>query len=232
MKLIAIRHGETEWNVQGREMGQLDSPLTRRGVQQAEALVRRLSPIRLDALYSSDLGRAVQTGEIIATACGLQVQIDPALRERHMGIFQGLTLAEIRERFPNELAEYQRIADSHPNVDYVIPGGESATQRLDRSVHTLTAIAIRHPGQTVAVITHGGFLMGFFEYVLGMQPGNGWRFKRHNAAYSAFEYQDGKWSLETWNDTSHLAALGASDEPPLQRLESSGAENGDASRNP
>lgn len=61
--------------------------------------------------------------------------------------------------------------------------------------------------------------MGFFEFVLGMQPGNGWRFKRQNGGYNVFEYFEGRWRLETWNDTSHLDGLDALDDPTLQRIE-------------
>jgi len=202
MKLIAVRHGETEWNAQGREIGQLDSALTERGIQQARRVAGRLNQAAFQALYSSDLGRAFQTAEIIASECQKLVQVDAGLRERHMGIFQGLTLAEMREKYPTERAEFER---SGP--DYVIPGGESARQRLARSAQVLTRIAERHSNQIVVVVTHGGFLMGFFEFVLGIQPGNGWRFKRHHASYNVFEYEGERWSLRTWNDIGHLDGL-------------------------
>jgi broad specificity phosphatase PhoE len=109
----------------------------------------------------------------------------------------------MRHKFPREREEYERL-----DPEYVIPGGESARQRLERSVRTLTAIAERHTGQSVVVVTHGGFLMGFFEFVLGMQPGSGWRFKRMNGGYNAFEYTEGRWCLDTWNDTSHMQNFG------------------------
>ena len=119
-----------------------------------------------------------------------------------MGIFQGLTREEIRERFPQERSDYERIG-----FEYVIPGGESAKARLERSIRVMTAIAERHPDADVVVVTHSGFLMGFFEFVLGIPPGNDWRFKKRNASYNAFEYSGGKWSLETWNDVSHLDGM-------------------------
>jgi broad specificity phosphatase PhoE len=107
--LIVVRHGETEWNVQHREIGQLDSPLTERGIRQAEAIGRRLRSFRIDHFYSSDLGRAVHTSEIIAEYnLGLKVQLDTGLRERNMGEFQGLSWDDIRERFPAKEEEYQR----------------------------------------------------------------------------------------------------------------------------
>lgn len=207
MKLIVVRHGETEWNVQGREMGQLDSPLTARGIQQAKALAVRLRPVGMHLLYSSDLGRALHTAALIAASCGVEFISDVALRERHMGILQGLTPAEMASQHPEVYAEYRRSPHT-----YEIPEGESGQQRLERSVKVLTEIALRHPAQTVAVVTHGGFLMGFFEHVLGMAPGNGWRFKKQNAAYNCFEFTNERWSLVTWNDTSHLNALGTLDD--------------------
>jgi 2,3-bisphosphoglycerate-dependent phosphoglycerate mutase len=130
------------------------------------------------------------------------------LRERDLGIFQGMTRAEMAERFPRELADYLRIGHEYP-----IPNGESGVQRTARSVRVLTAIGERHATGTVVAVTHGGFLMGFLEHVLAMPAGSGPRFKRQNAAYNAFERADGHWALETWNDVSHLDGLDALDDP-------------------
>jgi broad specificity phosphatase PhoE len=207
MILIAVRHGETEWNVQRREMGHLDSPLTKRGIQQAEALGRRLSETPFDALYSSDLGRAVQTAEIIASICKKHVRLDSGLRERNMGIFQGLTWEEVSEKFPRERESYERVGFWD-----VIPEGETAQQRSNRTLRVLTAIAEAHPNQTVTVVTHGGFLAGFLGLVLGIPFGYGSRFKKQNASFNVFEYADSRWCLETWNDISHLHGLSRLDE--------------------
>jgi 2,3-bisphosphoglycerate-dependent phosphoglycerate mutase len=210
MKLFVARHGETEWNLLGREMGHLDSSLTDRGLRQAEALARRLAGLGIDRVYASDLERARRTAEIIAAACKVDLLVDPALRERNMGIFQGLTRAEIMERFPEE-----HRAFGTGDVEYVIPEGESARQRTDRSVTALTGIAMRHPDGRIAVVTHAGFLLGFFQHVLAMSPGESWRFRRHNASLSVFGYRDRRWHLESWNDTSHLDRLGSLDDPMI-----------------
>lgn len=85
MRLIAVRHAETEWNVAGREMGQLDSPLTAQGRLQAQAVARRLAGMHFDELYTSDLGRAIETAAWITHTCGKPARIDAGLRERHMG---------------------------------------------------------------------------------------------------------------------------------------------------
>ena len=209
MRVIAIRHGETEWNAAGREQGQLDSPLTARGLKQAEAIAGRLRSVSFSALYSSDLGRALHTAEIVATATGATIEVDAGLRERHTGIFQGLTKEQMAAQYPNEYSAYR----AGPYA-YQVPGGESGQQRTERSVRVMNALADRHAEETIVAITHGGFLIGFFEHVLGLAPGNAWRFKRQNAAFNVFARTDGVWSLETWNDTSHLDGLGSLDEPP------------------
>ena len=208
MRLIAIRHGETEWNVERREMGHLDSPLTPRGLLQAERIATRLRTVKFDRLYSSDLRRAMTTAGAISDACGVPVIPHAGLRERNLGIFQGMTRAEQRVRFPEEFAQLRQ-----GEREYVIPQGESGAQRTERSVKTLTAIAGENSGGQVVVVTHVGFLLGFFEYVLALPPGGSWRYKRRNASFSSFTYEQGKWSLDTWNDTSHLDGMEALDDP-------------------
>ena len=211
MKLIAVRHGETAWNVERREMGQMDSPLTPNGIAQAHALAQRLSQVPFQVLYTSGLGRALQTAEIIGKRCGRPPIVKEGLLERHMGIFQGLILEEIRDQFPLEREAYER-----DRADYVIPGGESARQRLERSVRHLTDLAAMHENDTVIAVTHGGVLMGFFEHVLGLTVGHGARFWCYNGSVNTFEYRRGKWALETWNDISHLYNSPTLHDPSVQ----------------
>jgi broad specificity phosphatase PhoE len=202
-QIIFIRHGETVWNTEGREMGQLDSALTARGMQQAEAIAERLRGMVFSMLYSSDLGRAIKTAECISRHTGHRVQKDIGLRERHMGIFQGLTRAEMAARYPNEWASY----NSAEKFTYVIPTGESQKQRLARSVEVMDRLADKHPDETIVVVSHGGILRGFFEHVLGLEPGNEHRFKRRNATFNSFTKKEGHWSLEVWGDASHLEGV-------------------------
>ncbi|MEG3990927.1 histidine phosphatase family protein [Microcoleus sp. S28C3] len=199
MKLVIVRHGETEWNVQSKATGQLDSPLTPKGIRQAHAIADRLLRLSFTTLYSSDLGRAVQTANIIAKVCGKKVIFDPQLREWNMGIFEGLTVSEMHKKFPQYRQDYERIG-----FEYVIPEGESLRQCRDRGCRVLNAIAERHLDETVVAIGHGCLLMVFFEMVLGLPPGNSWRFKLYNANLCIFEYINGRWSLIVWNDVSHL----------------------------
>src|SRR5262249_7507469 len=132
----------------------------------------------------------------------LNVQLDAGLRERRMGEFEGMSWDEIRERYPAKEEEYQRNGFFE-----FIPGGESAQERVDRSVRTFTSIAEKHPNETVLAVTHAGILTGFLLYVLGIPFSNGQRFFKQNASFNAFEYANSLWRLHTWNDTSHLSGL-------------------------
>jgi probable phosphoglycerate mutase len=202
MEIFAIRHGETEWNLEGREMGHLDSPLTQRGLTQVDALAQRMASLSLDLVYSSDLERALRSAEIIANACGLPLESEPRLRERCMGIFEGLTLDEIRLKFPGE-----RTAFENDRFNYLIPNGESGLQRTERSIRVFSEIAKRHPFSRVAVVTHAGLLGGFCKHVLGVDPSLHGGYVADHASMSVFEYRIGGWKLQTWNDVSHLDGL-------------------------
>ena len=104
--LFAVRHGETQWNVIGKQQGHLNSPLTDTGIKQAQGLAEGLSEKNIDVIYSSDLGRALQTTEIIATTLRLEIHQDPRLRERHLGSMQGLTPKEFAHQFSQDAAQF------------------------------------------------------------------------------------------------------------------------------
>lgn len=118
VRLLFVRHGETESNVEHRYMGQDDSPLTPMGIAQAEAVAKRLAKKPVDAIYSSDLGRAAKTSEIISRGCGLQVTQDRRLRERHAGLLQGELETDARVKHAQIFAELERMGP-----EYVFPGG-------------------------------------------------------------------------------------------------------------
>ncbi len=152
-KLLLIRHGETAWNAEGRIQGQLDVPLSPRGIWQASRLAERLAGETIDAVFASDLARAALTAQPLAAAVGLHVQLDPRLRERHFGRFQGHTLDEIAAQWP---AEFQRWREREPT--WAMPEGESGVQFISRVVEALGEFAAAHQGCTVAVVAHGGTL--------------------------------------------------------------------------
>lgn len=201
-RVIAVRHGETEWNLEKRVMGQLDSPLTALGVRQAQALAERLRPVPFRRLYSSDLGRAMSTAGCIAAASGRALDARSDLRERDKGVFQGLTRSEAGERYPEESHYFERLAD-----DYPIPDGESGSDFRGRCVAAFTDLADQHMGEQIVVVTHGGVLRRMFEYVLGLSGKEDRTFKRQNASFNVFVRDDNEWAIETWGDTSHLVRM-------------------------
>jgi broad specificity phosphatase PhoE len=147
--LLLVRHGETDWNRDGRWQGGSDTSLNDLGREQAQALAEQLDG-SIDVVYSSDLARARETAEIVAAELGLEVRVDPRLRERSFGSWEGLTTSEIEDRF----------ADSHRRWrEGVCAGADDAETFEDFSarVNDFLADVLRlHPGENVLVISHGG----------------------------------------------------------------------------
>lgn len=205
-QFIIVRHGQTQWNHRGIRQGHLDSDLTARGIAQAKALGIRLAREHFTTLYSSDLGRAVHTARIIAASTGHEIVTDARLRERHLGIFQGLDGDQIRAKYPEEHRLHRTVGP-----DYVIPEGESVRQQVARNVSYLTQIAPKHLGETIVVVTHGGVLSGLFRHTFSIPFDAPRRFEFTNAGLNVFNYQESNWFLQTWGDTSHLCEVGTID---------------------
>jgi probable phosphoglycerate mutase len=202
-QVIIVRHGQTEWNIKGIRQGNLDSRLTEKGMAQAKALAQRLTREHFTALYSSDLGRAVQTAEEVASVTGHEIITDPRLRERHLGIFQGLSGEEIKQKHPEEYKLHRSLGP-----DYVIPGGESVKQQVARNIAYLNEIGSKHLGETIVVVTHGGVISGLFRHTFSIPFNAPRRFEFTNAGLNIFAYEEGDWFLLTWGDVSHLAPDG------------------------
>ena len=151
--LLVIRHGETAWNAEHRIQGHLDIPLSPAGMRQAACLAERLGGAAIDAVYSSELARAWLTAAPLAERLGLEILSDTRLRERSFGLFEGLTLDEIATRHPEP---FRRWRERDPA--WTVDGGESGLDLIERVLEALHDIVARHPGGTVAVVTHGGVL--------------------------------------------------------------------------
>lgn len=205
--MLIVRHGETEWNLIGKHQGHLDSPLTESGIKQAYALGDGLFGKGIEVIYSSDLGRAIHTAEIIGTKLDLRVSVDSRLRERHLGSMQGLTNEEFRHRHP---AEWTAFDSGDP--DYCLPGGESTRQRYERSVECVEELAQRHPGAKVLVVCHGGVLNGLFYKIIGIPLTAPRRFSLFNAAINRISVCGDSWRLDTWGDTCHLLEIANPDD--------------------
>lgn len=198
-QIILIRHGETVWNQQRRMQGHSDSPLSETGVRQARLLARHLKPIAFSALYSSDSGRAQHTARSVAEVTGHDIVFDPRLRERHFGVFEGLTGSEIEARYPADYARFKSRDQAH-----VIPGGESALQFRARVLACFHEIAGRHAGDLVVVISHGLVLDVLYRAALGIAPELPRIHELVNAGINRLRYDGGAWHIEVWGDGGHL----------------------------
>ena len=199
--LILIRHGETVWNRERRMQGQSDSPLTDTGVRQARLLAQRMKDIAFTALYSSDSGRAHHTARSVAEATGHELIVDPRLRERHFGVFEGLTGPEMQAQHPDA---YARFKSRDP--DYAVPGGESAASFRDRALACLAEIAGRHTHELVVVVTHGLVCDVAYRAAMGIDLMAPRDFELVNAGLNHFRFEGGAWHIDAWGDASHLHA--------------------------
>jgi len=200
-RIILVRHGETEWNREGRIQGyHADSRLTAAGEEQARRLAARLGREPLRALHSSDSGRARQTATPVATALKLDVAYDAALRERSYGVFEGRTYEELEREHPDA---YRKFRSRDPG--YAPPGGESGEQFRERIVAALERIATAG-AEHAAVITHGGVLGVMHRHITRTSPQTKREYALLNASINRIVYSTGRWSIEAWGDVAHLAA--------------------------
>jgi 2,3-bisphosphoglycerate-dependent phosphoglycerate mutase len=159
--LFLFRHGETDWNREGRLQGHTDVPLNSTGLAQAEALSNRLRPHRLDAVLSSDLSRALTTGRIVAENLGLPLATDRGLRETNVGAAEGMIWAEAKARFGEELTERW-----YSDNDVAFPGGETGLATLTRGLAAVRRFAVTHPHRRIGVSTHGAMVRQLVKYAL------------------------------------------------------------------
>ncbi len=198
-RLIVIRHGETEWNVRGVWQGQQNSPLTEQGERQAIAVAQRLKEFDLDAIYSSDLGRCIQSASPTAELVGLPLRQDFRLRERAFGVLEGMSKEESQKAYPGV---WEGL--SKKDVDFAPEGGESLRQKQTRFDAVYLDIARRHPGKTVAVFTHGGGVDAILRTALGIALTAGRPYTLWNCALNIVQYEATRWVVDTLGDVSHL----------------------------
>lgn len=199
-RILAIRHGETAWNVGTRIQGHIDIPLNDTGRRQAQRLARALAARDdIHAIYSSDLQRAHDTAAAIAAATGAPLTTHTGLRERGFGLFEGRTYAEIEQRWPEESARWRKREPA-----WAPQGGESLLQVRERLTRTLHELVARHPGQQVALVAHGGVMDQLYRLATGqdLQAPRTWALG--NTAVNRLLWTAQGLSLVGWADTSHL----------------------------
>ena len=199
-RIIAIRHGETAWNVDTRIQGQLDIPLNDTGRWQAERLARALAAREaIDVVYTSDLLRAWETARPVAEATGAPLHTDEGLRERGFGSFQGKTFTEIEAAMPDEARRWRQR-----DPFWAPPGGESLTAMRRRVIETLHALASRHVGEQIVLVAHGGVMGVLYRAATGQELQAPRTWLLGNTAINRLLWSPEGLSLVGWSDTSHL----------------------------
>jgi 2,3-bisphosphoglycerate-dependent phosphoglycerate mutase len=208
-RLIAVRHGETAWNVDARIQGQLDIGLNEAGRAQARRLARALEGEGLHAVYASDLARAHDTGRAVAERAGVPLHADAGLRERGFGVFEGLTWAEIDRDHPKSSRRWRKR-----DAGFGPEGGETLGDFFARAVEAVAAIARRHRGQHIAVVTHGGVLDALYRAAsrIALDAPRTWQLG--NASINRLLHGEVGFTLVGWGDTFHL------DDPALDESSS------------
>jgi broad specificity phosphatase PhoE len=198
-QMVLIRHGETDWNRDRRIQGQTDIELSERGREQARLLALRLEREPIQAIYSSDLLRASRTAEPIAAALELPVHTSPLLREVSFGAWEGLTASEVEAGWPVEYAAWRE-----DSVRHRAPDGERIEELQLRAMRCATEILTAHPGQTVAVVAHGGSVKAILCGVMGFSLSLWRRLRLDNTSISRILFAPLGPTLVTYNDVCHL----------------------------
>lgn len=201
LRIILVRHGETEWNSLRRIQGQLDIPLNEVGHGQARAVARRLGATPVVAVYTSDLARSSQTAEPIAAACGVAARLDRRLRERHFGQLQGCYYEALQKSDPERHRRMQAR-----DLEFDMDGGETLPDLHRRVTEALHDIVARHPEGTVVVVTHGGVLDCAYRLASGLALDAPRTHGLFNASVNTIEAGADGYRLVDWGDVEHLGA--------------------------
>ena len=199
MKLILVRHGETDANKRGLIQGVSAAPLNELGLAQAEAAARAVEFEAPFALYASPLLRAAQTAAAIARRAGIEPVTESGLIEMDVGEFDGLTGRELRERFPDVMRRWDE------NAFYTaLPGGESLSNVRDRAWRTIQTLAQRHESDTVVAVTHNFTIQMIVCATLDMPPNGFRRLKVDLGSITRMDVNTGRTALVSLNETMHL----------------------------
>ena len=199
MRLVLVRHGQTEWNADGRYQGQSNVALSALGRKQAASLAARFPMGSLDAIYSSDLDRARETAESVGKKFGVSVRLEPAFRELSFGDWEGLTYREISARWPKEAEKLFTAPD-----ELKIPHGETFQELQKRALDKLNELYENHVDQTVGVFAHGAINKTILAGLMHIPLHYLWSLRQDNTAVNILRLDDGYVTVELVNGTFHL----------------------------
>jgi len=204
--VVIIRHGQSQGNAEGRFGGHTDTPLSPRGRRQAEATARALLSEKFDAIFSSDLPRAIETATPLARLTGAPLETTEALRERSVGVMEGLTFEEAAEQHPEQ---YQALL--RRDFDHVLLGGESYRQTLDRASRQLDEAIEQHKGGRIALFAHTGTICILILHLMGALDAPELKpvwIATANCGIARFDLRDdGFVRVLVINDTRHLVGI-------------------------
>ena len=229
-RIYIVRHGETEWNAEGRIQGHTDIGLSDRGREQARDTARRLAEVPFAVAYSSDMSRTRDTARIILGECDIPLHSVPELREYHKGVFEGLTVQQYRQRYPEQ---YRASLVNDP--DFAPTGGETIRQSTARLTEFVAGLGLTpgigpesasksgsesasasasaskseglRPEDDVLIVGHGGSLRSCIVALLQLPLEANWKFVMQNCALSVIHTYPDNAVLHLYNDTSHLNGL-------------------------
>ena len=199
VKVILIRHGETDWNTKQIFRGRKDIPLNEVGLVQAKAVGVSLSDIQIDAIYSSPLGRALETAKVLAESRSLEVELEEGFIDIDFGKWQGITHEKVKE-------EYESLYEmwlKNPQM-VTFPEGENLKDVRTRLMEALEKVIRKHPGKTLAIVSHRVLNKVLLCSILGLELSHFWYIKQDTCAINRFEYKDERFYLTLINDTCHL----------------------------
>ncbi len=199
MRLILVRHGQTEWNAGGRYQGQSNVALSELGRKQAECLAEHFPVQSLDAIYSSDLDRARETAECVGRKFGVSVCLEPSFRELSFGDWEGLTYQEISAHWPEQANKLFTAPD-----ELAIPHGETFQALQKRALDKIYALYDKHVDQTIAVFAHGAINKTILAGLMHIPLHYLWSLRQDNTAVNLLRLDDGYVMIEGINNVSHL----------------------------
>jgi broad specificity phosphatase PhoE len=200
-EIILVRHGETDWNVEEVFRGQIDLELNETGRRQAELLAEYLGELKIEAVYSSPLKRALNTAKAIARRQRLEVEVSPGLIDYDFGQWQGLPLREVRDKYQKL---YRQWAKSPQRVK--IPGGESLDEVRERALKVVNELMAKHGGRVV-LVSHRVVNKVLICALLGLDNSHFWNIRQDVCGTTFFSYEDGRLVLTRHNDSSYLRPL-------------------------
>jgi broad specificity phosphatase PhoE len=203
MRVILVRHGQTDWNEGGIFRGRIDVALNRTGIRQAEIIAEVLDAVPIDAVYSSPLSRAFKTAQIIARHHDMPVQAMEAMTDIDFGEWQGLKRDEAASRYPDTY----EIWETRPEK-VEIPGAETLADVRKRLLDGLNDVFSKHPEGTVVIVSHGLTNKVLLCAVLGLDNSHFWKVKQDNGAINIFKYTAEGSKVFLMNGTTHFRSIG------------------------